>query len=232
MRAKLARKIIRLGAKRAQLEARHTDLQNCERRGKAAAAHAEAKARRDELVADLRREWPELERRIVTFLARIKASEAECDAVNRDRSFNLEWLDGAEALARGCPGNFRRDVQGIARLVDIVLPAFDASGEIGNAWPRPVATFSAMQAEQERRRQEKLAKDAERATWKRYIVTPPDTERNGIDIPTVNGMVRLLRTGECMLAPAHVEQIRALGCKMEGAKEGWSFGRLSGLPSF
>lgn len=140
--AKLSRKLVRLEAKQAQLRERHDELMNSERRKRLVAEHEEVKARRDQLVTDIKERWPALTGEIVALLKRIEASDTECAKVNRDSG--LERLFSAEAIARECSPIFAASVHGqVTRLASMQIPSLTGSGFQAFIWPdltqRPIA---------------------------------------------------------------------------------------------
>ncbi len=122
---KLDRKLARLGAKRDQLVERHNELLNSERRRRAEEYKAGVIKRRDALAADLERDWPELEAKLIDLFTRIVMSDAECEPLG---------VTSAEAIARSVPGNFY-GVGPIPRLSKIKIPRFHNPPSNELAWP-------------------------------------------------------------------------------------------------
>lgn len=93
--AKLRARIIRLGAKRETLVARHDQLMNSGRRQQTIAAYSEAEARRDQIVADLR------SGAVIddVMLARLAENDSECRRFSRKRQYGLPPLKTALELA-------------------------------------------------------------------------------------------------------------------------------------
>lgn len=138
---KLSRKIVRLTAKRDQLRQRRGEMFESERRKVAEAAWSAAKVERDQLAADLALRWPELQAEMISLLARLKASDANCEAVNRNRAYGLGVLVSAEVEARGCTGLYQHPtLPGLpmGALKDLRLPHFHTA-DVGIsdtlAWP-------------------------------------------------------------------------------------------------
>lgn len=126
--AKLARKLVRLRAKQEQLEQRHADLMNSERRKKAVARYEEVRERRDTLAAELRERWPALADEMAGLIRRIRVNDVECEQVNRDR-YDADWLESAEAMARELPGGFHEPGSGqVLRFTEIRLPSLTGRG--------------------------------------------------------------------------------------------------------
>lgn len=225
--AKLARRVVRLEAKREQLRARHADLLASDRRKAATDRHAAAKARRDELVADLQREVPGLLDKLVEFLERIEASEAECQGLGNP-GYGLETLESAEALARGCGSHWRNGVgTPIMRLTQIRLPEFDASTGARTLWPasRPDPLHAYMQGEQEERQRRHREQERRRAETKNYRITPPDTPRFETTVETQTGRRRITsRPIVDLMIPEQVEAARAAGLTVEIAPPGQTIG--------
>ena len=131
--AKLARKIIRLNAKRDQLTARHEELVDSERQKRLRAEYDQAKARRDELAAEITEVWPQLTGDIVALLRKLQASDRECAAVNRYRVGDR--LISAEAVARECPPTFSSALGPMLRFYSIRIPTLRGKGLEQMAWP-------------------------------------------------------------------------------------------------
>lgn len=118
----------RLKAAQMALERRLEQARQRERDGVARAEYDAARQERDELVAELRDEYPNLARRLADLLRRVRASDRRIEAVNRT---GVTWLNPCEAVARGTPAHFRDDRGFIPRLTEIRLPAF-------MAWEPPI----------------------------------------------------------------------------------------------
>jgi hypothetical protein len=223
--AKLARRVVRLVAKRDQLEARHSELLASDRRKAAADRHAAAKARRDELVAELRRDMPGLFDKLVDYLHRIVASDAECQGVG-DAGYGLERLESAEAMARGCGGHFRNEVGPIMRLTQIKLPEFDASKGGRNLWPAPFNPMAAvMEAETRERQRRHAERERIAAETKNYCITPPNVARFQAVVETQVGRKRVTSSPiNARMTPAQVEAARADGLTVELAPDGQTYG--------
>lgn len=132
-----AKRVASLKAQRDQVQARHTELMNTDRRKRMLDEHAQIRDRRDALANDLRVQWPKLVDQMVGLLHRIKASDAEIETFQvRGVPAGCEWLASAEAVARDCPANFRdADMTPIPRFTEITLPRLDGLGMEELAWP-------------------------------------------------------------------------------------------------
>ncbi|WP_321323778.1 hypothetical protein [uncultured Parasphingorhabdus sp.] len=89
----------------------------------------DALAARDALADKLRVEWPEALGKLTSLLSEITINDRLMASVGRP-------LDGAEAKARGIPGNFYRPgiSTPVERLTKMKIPAWDGKGL---AWPPP-----------------------------------------------------------------------------------------------
>lgn len=131
------------------------------------AQRAEIIARRDALADRLRMVWPEIERSAVDLLAEIEASDAEMRAAGIHEA-------SAEAIARGCDGNFRQGVSAVRRLVEIKLPSFADGSRL--SWPVERSDFApriAVDQAEIRRTQmaaSAAAEERERLAWAPYTV--------------------------------------------------------------
>lgn len=223
---KLERKAARLTAKREQLEARHTQLMNTERRKRAEAEHAEIIARRDDLVADLRTKWPRLVDEMIGLLRRIEASDAEIDAFQKSGvPSGMKWLQSAESMARDVPANWvhANGAGQVARFTKIKIPAFDGRE---TAWPdvRPDRE-RAIRHDADERRQRLAAKqdrEASLARFKRYEIAPPSGDSPLV--ATFHGPVNIVRHGEVRMTAEQAESARAKGCTVELLDEGKTVG--------
>ncbi|MBV2147437.1 hypothetical protein KRZ98_03940 [Sphingobium sp. AS12] len=225
--SKLSRKVVRLAAKRDQLQERYEDLLNSDRRRRAVEEHAAVNERRTKLVEDLRIDGPRIIGELVTLLDRIKSSEAECGALNKTRAYGLDWLDSAEAEARGCPATFcQPSGSQIPRLVNMKVPTFDASQTTELAWPVRDRTLALLQnMEQEARRQAHIKRQEEAARWKRYVVTPPTNNTAMFTIARQGGDVGVYRDVQILtLSSEMAEAARAKGCGVRPAADNESIG--------
>ncbi|WP_060979205.1 MULTISPECIES: hypothetical protein [Pseudomonadota] len=223
--AKLARRMVRLEAKRDQLKTRHDELLASDRRKAALDRHAAAKQRRDALVADLQADMPRILNELVDYLDRIKASDAECQGLG-EPGYGLERLESAEALARGCGGNFYHGQMPVPRLTGIKIPEFDASSGARLAWPprdnSAAEVMSQVQAEARRRSEQKAARERE---TKNYQITPPDHPGFAVSIETQSGVRRITSQPViALLTPYQVELAEGFGLKVEPAPAGKTMG--------
>lgn len=103
-----------------------------------AVEYAATVAERDQLAADLRKEYPELAARIVGLIERIEANDARIIAANQTRSG--PWVRSAEAVARNAPPNWEARADGaLLKLSSIRLPRFESvGGNHGYLWPKPI----------------------------------------------------------------------------------------------
>lgn len=136
---------------------------NSERRHEIEAEKASIVAERDALAKRLKAEWPELEAAMVALLSAVRASD------DRMRAAGIHEAS-AEAVARGCEGNFQIGPSPVRRLTEIKLPSFADGREL--AWPvvaSPVQSW-AITAENTRqsqveRRREADARESARWAW-------------------------------------------------------------------
>ncbi len=132
---KLGRRVIRLNAKREQLEKRHGEIAKSDRQQRLQAEYKAAKERRDELASELAERWPALTDELISLLQRLEVSDRECHKVNQ--SFTAVRLVSAEALARQCDPAFHDRGTGLRRLHTSELPAFRSDAFNLLAWPQP-----------------------------------------------------------------------------------------------
>lgn len=181
-------------------------------------------AERDALADRLANEWPEIESRMVALLTAVQASDARLQAAGlHDPS--------AEAIARGCPGNFHSVAGPIRRLTAIMLPNFRDGARL--AWPEAKPNPLALSTEAARAMRLRMQADreAENARWSRYHVTPP-ADRN-IAIETRRGPAFLSRKAVTVEMTAEgVQDARKSGCTVEVAAPGEVIGAPAGVVSF
>ncbi|WP_298196597.1 hypothetical protein [Novosphingobium sp.] len=156
-----------LAQARKALEARITERRASETAVAARREKDRIIAERDALAERLRTEWPAIEATIVELLTAIMANDAELIAHRLPEA-------SAEAIARGCSGNFRTGGIAVPRLVEIVLPGFDGKS-LDRAWPLPKRTkgWSEM-ARENMLAQRKAAREQEHreaASWSPYLVS-------------------------------------------------------------
>lgn len=225
---KLSRRIVRLAAKRDQLQTRHSELLASDRRKAATDRHTAAKARRDELVADLQRDVPGLFDKLVDYFERIQASDAECEGLG-DPGYGLERLESAEALARGCGSHFRHEAGPIMRLTQIRLPQFDASKGGRNAWPVQHNPYAAVMEEQQSAAQRRLAEQQRTAReTQNYLITPPNHPRFEVFVETQTRRLRVTsRPVTALMTPFQVEVARSVGLEVQPAPAGQTIGMPS-----
>ena len=183
-------------------------------------AYDAAKRRRDQLAADLAERGPALLAELVELIKRIAASDAELELANQGRKGG-EWLASAEAVARDCNPHFWNRNSKLPRLLDMRIPAFDATGE--TIWPDEAGDRARL-AERQRlsirtaRRQVRQHAEQEAARWGWFDLAPP----RGQDVMiTVNGrhretgLYRERRTVE--LDAAEADRLRGLGVAVSPA---------------
>ncbi len=102
----------------AALGSRQTAVSHDEITAAAAARRKAAEDERDSLAVEIAERYPVLAAELVSLLSRIAANDARLAAVGISS-------DSAEAIARGCPGNFYDGGIPISRLIAARLPAFD-----------------------------------------------------------------------------------------------------------
>jgi hypothetical protein len=81
-----------------------------------ASRYAAAIAERDQVEADLRREYPKLVGALVALLTRLEASNAAVAAANRDLPAGASHALNAEVLARGVSPNMTMGLNAVAGL--------------------------------------------------------------------------------------------------------------------
>jgi len=139
------------------------------------AAREAAIVERDMLADRLRTEWPVIEGTIIELLSAVQANE--------EKLKGLRIYEGnAEAVARGCAGNFMDGSVPIRRLTETKLPSF-AGRDF--AWPKP-STFNPSLHMEKHLKNLQAMRDEE-ARWRRYVVTPPHGNRNAIPLAMRNG---------------------------------------------
>ncbi|MCK8457034.1 hypothetical protein [Sphingomonas faeni] len=139
--AKQRRRATRMTAKLELLHARVTELEDSNRRKLAETAYAGAMQRRDDLAADIRKQWPELTASMIALFTRIQESDAECRKLGS--CYGKPALISAEAVARGCSNIFVVPVGGcggqhVPRLTDTRLTCLEASDSFAvtyGIWP-------------------------------------------------------------------------------------------------
>ncbi|NML94739.1 hypothetical protein [Novosphingobium olei] len=157
-----------------QLRAKRTAKEASEGRLAAVELRERLISERDEIAARLRREWPEIETAIVTLLSAVTENEAAMRAASI-------FEDNAEAVARGCPGNFARGALHIRQLTKLALPSFTDEREL--AWPVPVKSKGPHWTEQARQsRIDQLAAARTRAAaaeapWAEYDLSSGTCDR-------------------------------------------------------
>ncbi|WP_293920657.1 hypothetical protein [Sphingobium sp. UBA5915] len=200
-----------------ELAAKLTAKRASEEQRARAAEKAEALAERDALAERLRTEWPAAEALIIDLLSAIKSSDARLQALR------LHEIS-AEAMARELPGNFMRGGVHVRRLQDARLPAFAEGNDY--AWPKPQRLNLDLGRAQMIADREKMR--AENARWSRYVVTPPDDNREVISLATREG-ARTVRDAPIIgyLTEEGANLARERGCRVRPAAANVTIG----LPS-
>lgn len=142
---------------------------------KAANLQAERKrviAERDQLAERLLNEWPVIEAKIVDLLSAVVANDQLLLA------HRLPEIS-AEAVARGCPGNFRHGVVPIGRLTEILLPAFDGKS-IDRAWPRAPRRVEVVSRKADQAKLQREQEQREAASWSPYVVSAGNAKEHDI----------------------------------------------------
>jgi chromosome segregation ATPase len=127
----------RLAAARESLRAAHQDAKAREVDARRRAAYDVAQTERDALVEELRKVYPEIERRLADLIGRVAASDAALDRVNRNLPSARVWLASAEEIARGGQEKFGGRPQYLAlRITSLLrLPRFETDANDPYAWP-------------------------------------------------------------------------------------------------
>lgn len=126
-----SRRITRLEGQIGQLEGRLIEINENEKRRERDEWRATVLAERDALAADLKTEWPLIEAKIQHLLWRISLSDRQCAQTG---------IASAEAVARGCDGNFYQAGAPVHRFTQLKLASLDASNQFG-AWPPRTSEF-------------------------------------------------------------------------------------------
>jgi len=115
------------------LTERHASLTAGELKASQREEYEAAKAERDALAKEIAERYPAISKELIGLFKRIAASDQRCDAANKHLG-GAEYLSSAEALARGCAGNFLwlPSAINVVRLTSVKLPNFDVDGI---AWP-------------------------------------------------------------------------------------------------
>lgn len=195
----------------AKLDAKRASASRKAREDERAAALAE----RDALAQIIATEWPEIEARIIELLSMVQNSDA------RMKSLQI-YEHSAEAVARGlASGNSVSPRVPVRRLTETKLPSFADPHQL--AWPRPQRDWADLGRDDLLR--QRRAMQAERARWKRYIVTPPRGNDASIEVLTRSGPINVLRSpvGVVMSEDA-VKAAREAGCNVEVAGSKVSIG--------
>lgn len=194
-----------IGELQEKLEAKR----NSEHRRAAEAEAAARVARRDDLAARLADRVPKLFSELISLFT------------------ELEELPGAEAIARGVPGNFYVNNLPVTQLINMKIPNFTGHGL---AWPidRRAAELARLQErEQQRVIAQKQAMAAEAARWSRFMVQAP---RGGeaFNIATKRGPQMMYRNAvEAVMTAEGVADAKRNGCTVTPLKPNESVG----LPS-
>lgn len=100
-------------------------------------AYNKAKAKRDELAAELADIYPAFAHRLAQLLSRIASNDREIEYINNHaRPSGAERLLVAELTARGLEGFVKNSVQTPRITEELRLPAFEYSAHERYAWPR------------------------------------------------------------------------------------------------
>jgi hypothetical protein len=113
----------RLEASVSALNARILDLREAERANGAAERLAVVTKERDELAAEIARDFPQIVGKLTHFAKRIAEVDAQCMP---------EGLASAETIGRGIPANFYEGGSPVMRIGEMVVPLPDKGGRY--AW--------------------------------------------------------------------------------------------------
>jgi len=105
-----------------------------------------AKAERDSLAQHIRTRYPEIAMEMLALVRRIEASNAACEAVNRETPWKGEKLVHAENLARDCGHYWEMNRGGgpVTFISNIRLPLISREGSYLPIQHREVSSMSAM----------------------------------------------------------------------------------------
>ncbi|HKY82298.1 hypothetical protein [Novosphingobium sp.] len=200
-----------------ELSAKLTAKRASEQQNAEKAAREAAIAERDMLVDRLRTEWPVIEGQVIELLSAVQANE--------EKLKGLRIYEGnAEAIARGCAGNFMDGSVPVRRLTETKLPSFTGRDF---AWPKPSTFNPSLHMEQHQKNL--LAMRDEEARWKRYIVTPPHGNRDVIPLLIKNGPNSVRDTPIIgRMTDEGVAAARKTGCTVEPAAANVSIGMPAG----
>lgn len=200
-----------------ELSAKLAAKRESEQQGALKAAKVAAVAERDAIAERIRTEWPVIEATFVELLSAVKANE--------ERMKGLQVYEAnAEAVARGVPGNFSIGSLNIRRLTDAKLPSFADHNDF--AWPKPQRFNPNLHMEQHQRNLQAMRE--EDARWQRYLVTPPEGNRDAIPLKMRNGPNSVRATPVIgRMTEEGVEAARKLGCEVKPVASNVSIG----LPS-
>jgi uncharacterized protein YhaN len=102
-------------------------------------AYNKAKAKRDQLAAELADIYPAFAHRLAELLPRIAASDREIEYINNHaRPSGAQRLLVAELVARGLEGFVNNSIQTPRIIEELRLPAFEYSPHERYVWPRSV----------------------------------------------------------------------------------------------
>ncbi|QTH20811.1 hypothetical protein HRJ34_21180 [Rhizorhabdus wittichii] len=215
---RVARRLVRLQAKRQQLQGRYQELMDSERRKRHVEEYEAIRGRRDQLAADIKDRWPVLVGEIIDLIERIEASDAEIEASRRNVPSGCDWLESAESMARGCPANwYLHGGSPVLRFTKMKIPTFDGTDTLRpNLRPQREERMRMEEQERQRNRSYLAQKAAEEARFARYMVTPPDRQSGpAVSLATQHGAVDCIRRGELMMTVEQAAEAQAKGCNVE-----------------
>lgn len=115
------------------LERRKVERFTAEEDARRELRYAEVKQRRDALVSEVEASYRAHVEALADLAARLAASNAELEAVNRDKPVSADWLFDAETIARRIK---RQNAPGMRIVDNMVLPSPVADEHSPTAWPR------------------------------------------------------------------------------------------------
>ena len=169
-------------------------------------------ADRDDLAKQFRELVPVLVDQLAGLFAAVQLN------ADRMRDLRINQAD-AEAVARGHPGFIGRADEP-ERFLTMKLPNFAGNGR---CWP-PEQRLNVDLGRDEYVAARKRMQE-EQARWKRYIVTPPEDNREPITFQTRRGVTSVRSSPAIeIMCPEQAAAVRALGCKAEIAGANVSIG--------
>lgn len=223
-----ARRITRLKAQRDQVQTRHNELMNSERRKRRLVEYQQIRSRRDQLADELRERLPAIVAELTQLFRKMEASDAEIGEFQKaGLPTGCEWLGSAEAIARGLPGHFSDGAGGqIHRFTKMKIPALDGRGF---AWPDQRKDFhvgfaAMLEAERTAQAQARRETEARAASVRNYRVELVPNRTAQPYIQSCGAVIQMKRAGAVAFYPEEVEAARRAGHTVEEIRAGASIG--------